>query len=135
MLKDVAVVAPQSAAVAAILAQWRARWPRCGALLFLPEAERAQVPALQAAFREQAVPMLGAIFPALVVGARFVTEGAVLVALEPMPPSFLLDALGTDSHSAQSRISSAIRDLLTTPAAKAGAGPATMFHNAAVVCV
>ena len=72
-------------ALDALLRAWRAAHPGLGVLLLLPEAERAQVPVLQARFREAGVPLLGAVFPALVAGGGFVTRGALLLRLDERP--------------------------------------------------
>lgn len=73
------------AGLEAVLAAWRAERPGLGVLLLLPEAERGRVPALQARFRAAGVPLLGAVFPALVVDGAFATRGAWLLRLEERP--------------------------------------------------
>ena len=56
----------------------------------MPEAEQGWVPTLQAMFREAGIPMIGAIFPALIADSGFVTKGAWLLRFNRMPPWFLL---------------------------------------------
>jgi hypothetical protein len=75
-----------------ILRAWRRDRPRAGALALLPESERDRVAALQARCREAGVALAGAIFPALVVDDRFVTEGAWLLRFDEMPICVLEDA-------------------------------------------
>lgn len=99
------------AAVGGVLAQWRQDHPGVGVLLLLPEAEQAQIPAIQAVFREAAVSLLGALFPALIVNDEFVSRGAWLIGLDPMPPVFLLDELDTDVQAASARITAAVRQV------------------------
>lgn len=79
-------------ALDAVLEAWQSRWPAVGVLALLPEAEKDAVATLQAACRVRRVPLLGAIFPALIAGAEFLTSGAWLIGFERMPPSFLLPA-------------------------------------------
>lgn len=97
------------AAVGVVIAQWQQARPDVGVLLLLPEAEQAQVPAIQAVFRAAAVPLVGAIFPALIVNDDFVSRGAWLIGLDPMPPTFLLDQLDADVPAASARIAEAVR--------------------------
>lgn len=99
------------AAVGRVIAHWRHDHPDVGVLLLLPEAEKAQVPAIQAVFRDAAVPLIGAIFPALIVNDEFVSHGAWLIGLDPMPPVFLLDQLDADALAASARIAAAVRDI------------------------
>lgn len=97
------------AAVGDVIAKWQQDHPDVGVLLLLPEAEQAQVPAMQAVFRGAAVPLVGAIFPALIVNDEFVSRGAWLIGLDPMPATFLLDQLDADVPSASARIAEAVR--------------------------
>ncbi|MBS0348750.1 MAG: FIST C-terminal domain-containing protein [Proteobacteria bacterium] len=99
------------AAVAEVIARWRHDHPGLGVLLLLPEAEKAHIPAIQAVFREAAVPLLGAVFPALIVNDEFVPHGAWLIGLDPMPPAFLVDGIDGDVQAASARIVSAVRQV------------------------
>lgn len=76
--------------IPARLQAWQARWPELGVLILLPETEQDRVPTLQAMFREAAIPMIGAIFPALIADSGLVTQGAWLLRFNKMPPWFLL---------------------------------------------
>ena len=113
MLAKQAFIAATPEAIAATVGPWRTESPELGVLLLLPEAEQAALPALQAWFRTHDVPLVGAIFPALIANEGFTNEGALLVGFESMPPLFLLDRLGAGERTAHSRISSATREALT----------------------
>ena len=76
--------------LAAVLSEWQTHWPEMGVLILLPEAEKAAIPTLQTVCREKNVPMLGAVFPALVTDSGFVTDGAWLLCFDQEPPWFLL---------------------------------------------
>lgn len=98
-----------AAAVGSVIARWRQERPDVGVLLLLPEAEQAHIPAIQAEFRDAAVPLVGAVFPALIVDDGFESRGAWLIGFDPMPPAFLLDGLDADVHAASARIADAVR--------------------------
>lgn len=74
-----------------------------GVLVLLPEAEKAAVDAIQRACQTLSVPLIGAIFPALVVDDAFVQEGAWLLCFERMPAHFLIPELGPEASSKLSR--------------------------------
>jgi hypothetical protein len=78
------------AAIARDLAAWRAAWPECGVLALLAEADKAGLPALQAACREADAPLAGAIFPALLREQDFAARGVWLLRLDCMPPLALI---------------------------------------------
>ena len=95
--------------ISRVLAQWKAKHPEMGGLVLVPEAEKAHVPAIQKVFREQGIPVIGAIFPALVTTQGFVTQGSWLIGLNPMPPWFLLGELNSGAIPSHIRISEAIQ--------------------------
>lgn len=99
----------------AALRDWRAQSPATGVLLLLPEAEKARLPALQSLFRQEGVPLVGAIFPALLTGEGFVTQGACVVRFETMPESFLLADLDADAALAARRLAGAVQHRLSPP--------------------
>ncbi|MBK7617137.1 MAG: FIST C-terminal domain-containing protein [Burkholderiales bacterium] len=96
----------------ATLRNWRARWPHMGVLALLPEAEAAQVPLLQACCRELGLPLVGAIFPALVTATGFVTQGAWLLCQPVATPAFLLPEIQGEPEAAAQRIAQATQALL-----------------------
>ena len=94
------------------LQAWRARWPRMGVVALLPEAEAAGLPLLQACCRELGLPLVGAIFPALVAATGFVTQGAWLLCQPVAAPAFLLDEIQGEPQAAAQRIALATQALL-----------------------
>lgn len=58
-----------------VLATWQAAHPYMGVLALLPEAEKDTVAGPQAACARRKVPLVGAVFPALVEGEAFHTHG------------------------------------------------------------
>lgn len=68
-----------------VLARWRTAYPEAGVLALVPEAEKTGVERLQRACLEAAVPLVGAIFPALLDENGFVGRGAWLLRLDRMP--------------------------------------------------
>jgi hypothetical protein len=84
--------------------------PGSGVLALLPEAEKARLPLLQEACRRHELSLVGAIFPALVDGQRFRTEGAWLLHFDRMPPHFLLPEVNAGGESAVSRLVGAVRE-------------------------
>jgi hypothetical protein len=111
-----------------ILKRWKAEHPELGVLVLVPEAEQEQVIGIQGIFREYGVPLMGAIFPALVTNQDFVTQGVWLIGYNPMPPWFLLDELNTGSIPAHVLLSDASQNLHNArPHASADLGTATLF--------
>ncbi|MBL8491389.1 MAG: FIST C-terminal domain-containing protein [Rhodocyclaceae bacterium] len=111
-----------------LLAEWRAGTPGSGLLMLLPEAERDRLPALQAACRGAGVPLVGAVFPAIVTDAGFATGGAWAFRFDAMPPRFLLDGLDAGTGAAAERIAGAARGALDEAAGAGGSGGApTLF--------
>lgn len=82
------------------LTTWQGEHPGMGVFAMLPEAARGAVPALQQACNDMAVPLLGAVFPALLTDHGLQTDGIWLMRLDTMPPHFLVGNLPTDLNSA-----------------------------------
>lgn len=95
------------------LGEWKTQFPQMGVLALLPEAEKTQLPLLQEACRQQDVPLVGAIFPALVTAQGFVTDGVWLLRFDRMPPTALIAALDDDTADSVRKISTTIRKLLS----------------------
>ena len=91
-----------------IVAEWRAAHPDMGLLVFLPAQEQDRVSEIQAVCREHQVPLIGALFPALLDETHFFTSGAWLICLNPMPPHCLLADLSADSTANAAQIAQAI---------------------------
>lgn len=110
-----------ASALHAVLADWKSSHPSMGVLALLPEAEKENLPTVQAACRAQAVPLVGAVFPLLLSRSGLRNQGAWLVRLDVMPPWFLLPALNEDipdssSSNAGERLAQAVLRLSPTPA-------------------
>lgn len=88
-------------ALVSILQAWKSARPTVGVLALLPEAEKEQVAMLQAACRRAGVPVVGALFPALIAGGQFVTQGVWLLQLDTMPRYILQADLPTDPEGVQ----------------------------------
>lgn len=99
--------------------------PTMGLLALLPEAERDKLPLLQEACRRRAMPLAGAIFPALIAGPHFVTEGAWLLPFAQMPPYFLIPAINATGNGAVARLVGEIRQQLAN--CPEGAAKPTLF--------
>ena len=94
-----------------VLECWREIFPDMGVLALLPEAEKDRLAVLQASCKALDVPLAGAVFPALLNGAGFVTEGAWLLRLDHMPPAVLIPALN-EGGGAAAKIADAMLPLL-----------------------
>jgi hypothetical protein len=67
----------------------------------LPEAEKEKVSVLQTACAKHKVPLVGAIFPALVKDGHFLTGGVWLLCFKKMPHYALYADLPTDAAEAE----------------------------------
>lgn len=95
------------------LRDWHAAAPQMGIFALLPEAEREQVSMLQEICREEDTPLIGAIFPALVVKEEFRTHGLWLLRFDDMPPYALLGDLKNAEADIATRIAAAVGKHLT----------------------
>lgn len=96
----------------AVLQEWSAVFPQAGVLALLPEGEKDNLPRLQAACRECGVPLVGGVFPALIVAGEFAERGVWLLRLDAMPFWALLPALNEGEAEAADRIAAAVSDRL-----------------------
>lgn len=101
--------AAQAAEIGSVLADWRSRHPGMGVLALVPEADHEAVAALQAVCNSQGIPLVGAIFPALVLDSRFHSSGVLLLRFDQMPFSALYPDL---SASPAEEIADALKDRL-----------------------
>ncbi len=68
------------------VAAWRAEHPGMGLLALVAEADRErEVPAVQELCRSLGLPMVGAVFPALLHRSRFLKSGGILLRFDRMP--------------------------------------------------
>lgn len=83
----------------ATLRGWRDLSPASGVLLFVAEADVALVPRLQQLCAEERVPLVGGVFPALIVGGAFRTRGILILPLPRMPSWRLIDGISASRDS------------------------------------
>lgn len=95
------------------------RAPGSGAIALVAEADKARVPALQAVLRELDMPMIGGVFPELIVDSRFQRSGVLLTQLPSMRPYRLLTDLSPERHHASAV--AAISELVDTSLPDGGA--------------
>src|SRR5512144_2303728 len=95
-----------------LLTAWRAEQPKMGVLALLPEAERDAVPRLQAACARLGVPVVGALFPALVERNEFRTQGAWLLRLDEMPYVGLYPNLPREPEQIQAAMDALAADII-----------------------
>lgn len=72
---------------------WRAQHQRGGVLSLVAERDDELIAGLQATCREEQVPLLGGVFPALLLGGAFRERGALVLPFTQMPPSLLVEHL------------------------------------------
>jgi hypothetical protein len=73
------------AAIQGVLDSWRTAYPAMSVLALLPEAEHGGTERLQAVCARSRVPLVGAIFPALIESSEFRTQGLWLLRFDSMP--------------------------------------------------
>jgi hypothetical protein len=106
------------------LNEWAPRQTGAGVVALLPEAEKEQLPVLQAVCRQYGLALVGGIFPALVRQEAFITRGVWLLCFDQMPPHFLLPALNATGDAAGAVVAAAREGLKSCPA---GAPKPTLF--------
>lgn len=102
----------EAGAVEQKLSELQALYPTLGVCALLPEAEKGKVGVLQAACARFKVPLVGAIFPALVKEGSFLTTGVWLLCFREMPHYALYDNLpaeAAESELAVQKIADALR--------------------------
>jgi hypothetical protein len=96
----------------ACLEDWKRASAEVGVLALLPEAEKDQLPRLQQACAERAIPLVGGIFPALLDKNGFLTRGVWLLHFDRMPPFALLPDLNGGDDPPEDRISAVFEPIL-----------------------
>lgn len=94
------------------IAVLQALYPKLGICALLPEAEKDKLAVVQSACASRKVPLVGAIFPALVRDGNFLTSGVWLLCFREMPYFKLYDNLPTGAAEAEQvaeKISNEIR--------------------------
>ena len=98
-------------AIDGVLSEWQGRWPQMGVLALVPEAEKGSVPMLQRLSQARAIPLVGAVFPALVTSDGFSVDGVWLVCFDRMPMHCLVPNL---AEGAVQAIADPLRGALST---------------------
>ncbi len=83
------------------LAAWQAEQPGMGLMVLLPESEQGAVALVQRVCAARKVPVVGAVFPALLEGGAFRTQGAWLLRFDRMPYVALYSDLPQEPHRLQ----------------------------------
>jgi len=97
-----------------VLAGWQASSPRMGVFALVPEALSDRMATLQQQCTHQRVPLVGAVFPALVTAQGFRRDGIWLLRMDTMPPHMLIGDLPPDLPGALHAVRHEARDLLRT---------------------
>lgn len=118
--------------IAQTMQDWGPVAGRAGIVALVPEAEREKLPLLQAAAAQHGIALVGAIFPALIRGAAFVTRGACLLCFDSMPPYFLLPAINAGQEPAATQVVAAVRRALADAAPDAARPTLFMFFDSMV---
>lgn len=113
----------ERSAITPVLAGWRRDFPECGVLALVAESEKDRVGVLQEVAGELGVPLVGAIFPALIKDGELIKDGVWLLRLATMPPYFLVDDLGHDEAAKVAELAASVAQA----AAAAGAEAPTLF--------
>lgn len=101
-------------ALRGVLQAWRELNPKTGVFAMLPEAERERLALLQNVCAQEGVPLVGAIFPALVENGGFQTHGVWLLRFDEMPHFALLGGLKDPGVDAAASIDAALSPHLGT---------------------
>lgn len=106
------------------LSEWQARFPRMGVCAFLPEAQKEAVAVLQSVCTKKNIPLVGGIFPALVMQGQFHTQGVWLLRFDVMPFFALHANLPTDTDGTEQKSKEIAEQIV---AQLNGQGEATLF--------
>lgn len=94
-----------------LLAAWQAAQPRMGVLVLLPEAERDAIARVQQVCARRHIPIIGALFPALIESGAFHTAGAWLLRFDEMPYAALFDNLPREPEKVQAAMDAMAAEL------------------------
>lgn len=82
-------------AIAETLLAWVQDFPQAAVLALVAEANQGEVAALQRQCNEARLPLLGGIFPALLDGVGFKSQGVLLLRLDQAPVYRIVEGLST----------------------------------------
>lgn len=81
-------------------------------LVLLPEAEKSKIPLLQDHCQKRGVALVGAVFPALIVGGDFKTQGGWCLSSKEKLPSFLIPNMTRPAREAAWAIGTQVASVL-----------------------
>lgn len=113
------------ARITEVVHAWKAAFPQMGVLAMLPESDKAGVPLLQRIFSGLHVPLMGGIFPELIVEGTFRKSGVWLLRFDKAPFCQLLEKLPRDAEGvahASAQLAAGIRSSMGS-----ADGEATLF--------
>ncbi len=95
------------------LAAWQAEKPKMGLMVLLPESAQDAVALIQRVCAGRHIPVVGAIFPALVEGGAFRTQGVWLLRFDQMPYTALYADLPQEPQRLQVALDVMASDIKT----------------------
>jgi len=81
----------EEAVIHDLLQRWQRQWPEMGVMALVPEAESNRISLLQNSCQQFGIPLIGAIFPALVTDEGWSNSGCWLLRLNQQPPCYLFE--------------------------------------------
>lgn len=98
-------------AIVQTLSAWKQQHPHMGVCVMLPENEKDKVVLLQGISKRFDIPLVGAVFPALLKDGQFATQGAWLFGFKQMPWYELYEHLPTDQQEMDRRVEEIAGDI------------------------
>ena len=102
---------PQLTDLESCLSAWRSEHTGMGVLVYMPEAQKHRVSEVQLTCNSLDIPLVGAVFPALITPQGFSSEGAWLIRMNTMCPHFLVGGLVADGDEAARQLLDQARDV------------------------
>jgi len=97
--------------IVSVFTTWKTENPAGGGLLFLAESELDAIPRLQVLAKEAGLPIIGAVFPALISSYAFQSQGLLFIGLSKFPQHSILPLDTTEAMStAVRRVNEMCRD-------------------------
>lgn len=81
-----------------VLDEWQNQEPSLSLLVMLPEAEQAAIPQIQAVCKQRDIQLAGGVFPALIEGEQFRTQGIWLMRFAHSPYLAIHENLGAGTE-------------------------------------
>jgi hypothetical protein len=101
----------ESGAIGLKLAELQVLYPGLGVCALLPEVEKEKVAVLQSVCSKLKVPLVGAIFPALVKEGHFLTSGVWLLCFRQMPHYALYENLPIVAEEVEFKVTQIAGDI------------------------